>query len=166
MLVSGLTFSTNITRGTTDPGIDSVTWIKSGDHIALVSFLATRWCHLHQLQIWPPDGATCIWYLHQPEPHQLSQHKVPQWVETSGPIDRTPDLPGSDKKRLLISKNYMSFNENLYFRDNNKNIFLVMHLQLLSSPSRIFNFHNLNFRILHAVSEWFVNFFLLHWLSQ
>ena len=98
MLVSGLTFSTNITRGTTDPGIDSVTWIKFGDHIALVSFLATRWCHLHQLQIWPPDGATCIWYLHQPEPHQLSQHKVPQWVETSGPIDRTPGTPGSDNQ--------------------------------------------------------------------
>ena len=24
--------------------------------LALVANLATRWCHLHYLQIWPPDG--------------------------------------------------------------------------------------------------------------
>ena len=28
--------------------------------LALVDNLATRWCHLHYLQICPPDGATCI----------------------------------------------------------------------------------------------------------
>ena len=28
--------------------------------LALVANLATRWRHLHKLQIWPPDGATCI----------------------------------------------------------------------------------------------------------
>ena len=28
---------------------------------ALVVNLATRWCYLHQLQIVPPGGATCIW---------------------------------------------------------------------------------------------------------
>ena len=40
----------NITRGTTDPEIDSVTWTKFGNHMApfaLVSNLATRWCNLH-----------------------------------------------------------------------------------------------------------------------
>ena len=26
----------------------------------LVPNLATRWPHLHKLQIWPPDGAICI----------------------------------------------------------------------------------------------------------
>ena len=34
-----------------------------GHHVAifaLVTNLATRWHHLHKLQIWPPDGATCI----------------------------------------------------------------------------------------------------------
>ena len=53
----------NIARGTTDPEIDSVTWIKLGNNMApltLVANLATRWRHFHQLQIWPPDGATCI----------------------------------------------------------------------------------------------------------
>ena len=45
------------------------------------------------------------WYLHQPESHQLSLQKVleslSQW-ETSGPIDRTPGTPGSDKKRASV----------------------------------------------------------------
>ena len=30
--------------------------------LALVTNLATRWCPLHSLQIWPPGGATCIDY--------------------------------------------------------------------------------------------------------
>ena len=53
----------NIARGTTDPEINSVTWIKLGNNMApltLVANLATRWRHLHYLQIWPPDGATCV----------------------------------------------------------------------------------------------------------
>ena len=28
--------------------------------LALVAKLATRWCQLHHLQIWPLDRATCI----------------------------------------------------------------------------------------------------------
>ena len=101
---------------------------------ALVSNLATRWRHLHKLQIWPPDGTTCItykfsyqaeslalphclglpyWhyqlvlslYLHQPESHQFSLQKVldsvSEW-ERTGPIDRTPGTPGSDKKHEII----------------------------------------------------------------
>ena len=28
--------------------------------LALVAKLATRWRHLHELQIWPQDGTTCI----------------------------------------------------------------------------------------------------------
>ena len=28
--------------------------------LALVANMATRWCHLQKLQIWSPDGATCI----------------------------------------------------------------------------------------------------------
>ena len=39
-------------------------------------------------------------YLHHPESHQFSLHKVTQWVsefQTTGPIDRTPGTPGSDK---------------------------------------------------------------------
>ena len=53
----------NIARGTTDPEIDSLTWIELGNKIApltLVAYLATRWRQLHYLQIWPPDGTTCI----------------------------------------------------------------------------------------------------------
>ena len=40
----------NIARGTTDPEIDSVTWIKFINNmapLALVAYLATRWRHLH-----------------------------------------------------------------------------------------------------------------------
>ena len=40
----------NIARGTTDPEIDSVTWIKLGNNMApptLVANLTTRWRHLH-----------------------------------------------------------------------------------------------------------------------
>ena len=40
----------NIARGTTDPEIDSVTWIKFSNNKAphaLVANLATRWRHLH-----------------------------------------------------------------------------------------------------------------------
>ena len=43
-------FYQNIARGTTDPEIDSVTWIKLGNNMApltLVANLATRWRHLH-----------------------------------------------------------------------------------------------------------------------
>ena len=39
-------------------------------------------------------------YFHQPGSHQLSLHKVLESVsqfETTGPIDRTPGTPGSDK---------------------------------------------------------------------
>ena len=56
-------YSKNIARGTTDPEIDSVTWTNFGNNmarLALVAHLATRWRHLHYLQIWPPDGTTCI----------------------------------------------------------------------------------------------------------
>ena len=40
----------NIARGTTDPEIDSVTWIKFSNNMAplpSVAYLATRWRHLH-----------------------------------------------------------------------------------------------------------------------
>ena len=40
----------NIARGTTDPEIDSLTWIELGDNMApltLVANLTTRWRHLH-----------------------------------------------------------------------------------------------------------------------
>ena len=40
----------NIARGTTDPEIDSVTWIKLGNNMALLTLvanLANIWRHLH-----------------------------------------------------------------------------------------------------------------------
>ena len=42
-------FNINIARGTTDPEIYSVTWIKFSNNMDL----------LHLLQILPLDGATC-----------------------------------------------------------------------------------------------------------
>ena len=50
-------------QGTTYPEIDSVTWIKLRNNMALLTLvanLATIWRHLHKLQIWPPDGTICI----------------------------------------------------------------------------------------------------------
>ena len=43
-------------------------------------------------------------YPHQPESHQLSLHNslVLSELERSGPIDRTPGIPGSDKKSILL----------------------------------------------------------------
>ena len=49
--------------------------------------LGLPYCH-HQLVL------SC--YPHQPESHQLSLNIVPH-LDTSGPIDRTPGTPGSDK---------------------------------------------------------------------
>ena len=43
-------FVENIAKGTTDPEIDSVTWIKFSNNmvpLSLVAILATRWRHLH-----------------------------------------------------------------------------------------------------------------------
>ena len=67
-----------------DPEIDSVTWIKFGNKMApltLVANLATRWCHLHQLQIWPPDSATCISckFCHQMAPLALVANLATRW---------------------------------------------------------------------------------------
>ena len=48
-----------------------------------------------------PNKLFLSWYLHQPESHQISLKKMLYWLThsvTSGPIDRTPGLPGSDKK--------------------------------------------------------------------
>ena len=46
----GLSQRINIARGTTDPEIDSVTWIKFSNNmapLALVANLASRWRHLY-----------------------------------------------------------------------------------------------------------------------
>ena len=58
-------------------------------HIALDCPIANRAYWHYQLVLG--------WYHHQPESTQLSLTKVSEFV-TSGPLDRTPGLPGSDKK--------------------------------------------------------------------
>ena len=49
--------------------------------LALVANLATRWRHLHYLQIWPPDGATCISckFGHQMAPLALVANLATRW---------------------------------------------------------------------------------------
>ena len=50
MTMDGEYLEENSARGTTDPEIDSVTWIKFINNmapLALVAYLATRWRHLH-----------------------------------------------------------------------------------------------------------------------
>ena len=83
--------------------------------LSLVSMLATRWRHLHWFQFWTPGGATWIATLRRialltssvgiellsssarvtsvKSEHSLSVTDG----RTSGPIDRTPGTPGSDK---------------------------------------------------------------------
>ena len=95
--------------------------------LALVANLPTRWRHLHVPtsigskvghQVGPLELLHCLelscwhyqlvlsWYLHQPESHQLSFTNLldgPTYWRTSGPKDRTPGLPGSNRNvRLLI----------------------------------------------------------------
>ena len=76
--------------------------------LALVTDSTTRSRQLHYLQIWPPHclglpyryyQLVLTWYLHHPESHQLSFTNVLEW-RTSGPKDRTPGLPGSDKNGI------------------------------------------------------------------
>ena len=49
--------------------------------LALVPNLATKWHHLHQLQIWPPDCATCISckFDHQMAPLALVAKLATRW---------------------------------------------------------------------------------------
>ena len=66
-----------------------------------------------------------ICYPHQPESHQLSLQNtlVVSELETSGPIDRTPGTPGSDKNRL--SKNSFA-------------LCILLHIVNLTQPLLIF----------------------------
>ena len=51
------------------------------------------------------------WYIHQPESHQFSLQKLSQFQRT-GPIDRTPGTPGSDKNTLY---HYQLVRQSQYF---------------------------------------------------
>ena len=66
--------------------------------LALTHCLGLPYCHYQQV---------LSWYLHQPESHQLSLQKVlsVSEFETLGPIDRTPGIPGSDKKYSQTPQN-------------------------------------------------------------
>ena len=82
---------------------------------ALVQNLVIRWHHLHCLQIWPPGCVTCIatspWIAllalsvsieFVSSSARVTSAKFQKGVsvsyfETTGPIDRTPGIPGSDK---------------------------------------------------------------------
>ena len=86
--------------------------------LALVQNLVISWCHLHCFQSWPPDCVTCIATLPWiallalsvsielvPSLARVTSVKSTQALgvtdgETSGPKDRTPGLPGSDKNKL------------------------------------------------------------------
>ena len=73
------------------------------------------------------------WYLHRPESHQFSLHKglrLSQW-ERTGPIDRTPGTPGSDK-----------------------NISMSMFCELLSSPSWSLSLSVINVEFMISLQDW------------
>ena len=68
---------------------------------------AIWWPNLELMQVAPSGGQSGIVLslnLHQAESHQLSFKKVCEFVcllQRTGPIDRTPGTPGSDKKGRL-----------------------------------------------------------------
>ena len=45
--------------------------------LALIANLATRWLHLHELQIWPTDGAA---WIGSTSGHQMPPFTAPGWV--------------------------------------------------------------------------------------
>ena len=81
----------NIARGTTDPEIDSVTWIKFSNNmapLALDAIFTTRWLHLHKLQIWPTDGT--IWigskFGHQVAKFAINAMLLPNLIQVTESI--------------------------------------------------------------------------------
>ena len=84
------------------PGGATCISCKLGHQVAqheLIRNVVIRWRHLFELPYWHYQ-LVLSWYLHQPESHQISLKKMLYWLThsvTSGPIDRTPGLPGSDK---------------------------------------------------------------------
>ena len=86
---------------------------KCHERMQKVQNLVTMCRYLHWFQIWPSGGATHIatlhWFAHWAMPNALLASSVELVSSsarkglsvTSGPIDRTPGIPGSDKKELL-----------------------------------------------------------------
>ena len=81
--------------------------------LALVQNLVIRWRHLHWFQSLPPGGATsiskCAWIallvssarieLVSSSTRDTSDKSAKHYLETPGPIDQTPGIPGSDNDR-------------------------------------------------------------------
>ena len=65
-------------------------WSKSWNLVAFPNCLGLPYWY---------DQLELGWHIHQPETHQFSQPKWLTQLETPGPIDRTPGIPGSDKKK-------------------------------------------------------------------
>ena len=73
--------------------------------LAFIQNLVIRWCHLHWLQIWPPGCVTWIALLAlsvsiesvSSSAGVTSVDSAKHQLETLGPIDRTPGIPGSNK---------------------------------------------------------------------
>ena len=77
--------------------------------LALLTNFPTRLSHLHcYIALDCPIGIISLvlsLYLHQLESHHLSFKKVylVSEFETTGPIDRTPETPGSEKNYVRLS---------------------------------------------------------------
>ena len=88
---------------------------KCHESMQKVQNLVTMCRYLHWFQIWPSGGATHIatlhWFAHWAMPNALLASSVELVSSsarkglsvTSGPIDRTPGIPGSDKKEKSIN---------------------------------------------------------------
>ena len=79
--------------------------------LALVPNLATRWRHLHWLQIWPPDGTTCISWL-----HQLESSSVETCITC---ITRVATLPWNALLALSVSIEFVYSSESHQFSLHN-----------------------------------------------
>ena len=66
--------------------------------LVLIPILASRWCHLHYHIAYDCSINIISWYLDTFCRYLQKVESVSEW-ERLGPIDRTPGIPGSDKKR-------------------------------------------------------------------
>ena len=94
--------------------------------------------HCLELSYWHYQSALS-WYVHQPESHQLSLQKgvFVSDEQTPGPIDRTPDIPGSDKN---------TYNGQTCFFDQLFVVIIIFIVRILSLNQKVFciNFAAIN----------------------
>ena len=77
------------------------------DHQLVCDLHIWHWLRIASDRFKLASSTVLSWYHHQPESHQQSFTKSWMYVQRPGPIDRTPETPGSGKNHSL---NYLRLN--------------------------------------------------------